>query len=73
MANELTSRIFNYFGGREEILRFVKDEEGNIVDNNINQALTLLQEADIITIDENAENKSMRKIYLQYYFTIKTI
>lgn len=71
LANELTSKIFNYFGGREEILRFVKDEEGNIVDNNINQALTLLQEADIITIEENAENKSMRKIYLQYYYDLE--
>lgn len=69
-SNELTGYIFDEFGGKENILEIYYDNEGNMVGNNIQQAINLLKQQNIITI-EASNIKSERKVYLNTYYNLE--
>lgn len=69
-SGELTSYIFDEFGGKENILEVYTDEEGNITGNNIGQAISELQKKHIIILEET-DNKSTRKIYLKEFYDLE--
>lgn len=69
-SGELTSFIFEEFGGKENILEVYKDENGNIIGNNINEAIKGLKDNGIIQIEEN-ESKSQRRVYLTKYYRLE--
>ena len=69
-SNELTMKIFNELGGKENIIEYYKDEEGNIVDNNVKKAIQELINEETIVLQDN-ENRSQRKIYLKKYYELE--
>lgn len=69
-SGELTSFIFEEFGGKENILEVYKDENNNIIGNNINEAIKGLKDNGIIQIEEN-ESKSQRRVYLTKYYRLE--
>lgn len=69
-SGQLTSFIFEEFGGKENILEIYKDDEGNITGNNISDAIEDLKAKGIIQVEEN-ESKSQRKVYLQKYYKLE--
>ena len=69
-SEELTSFIFEEFGGKENILEVYKDENDNIIGNNINEAIKGLKDNGIIQIEEN-ESKSQRRVYLTKYYRLE--
>lgn len=69
-SGELTSYIFEEFGGKENILDVYLDEDGNVTGNNINEAITTLQNKNIIVV-EDTENKSKRRVYLKEYYQLE--
>ena len=69
-SGELTSFIFEEFGGKENILEVYKDENDNIIGNNINEAIKGLKDNGIIQIEEN-ESKSQRRVYLTKYYRLE--
>lgn len=69
-AGETLVNIYTFFGGANEILEEYHDEDGNLVDTNINMAMTTLQNEKVITIEDN-ENKSRRRIYLSKYYILE--
>ena len=69
-SGELTSYIFDQFGGKDNILEIYYDENDNVVGNNIGTAIDDLIEKDILRIDNN-ESKSMRKVYLKKYWELE--
>ena len=62
-AGELLLGIYDYFGGKEEIMEEYTDEDGNVTGNNISEAMKSLI-ADEIIIIEDGENKSRRRVCL---------
>lgn len=69
-ARELMTDIYNEFEGRENIYEDIVDEDGNVVNNNINMSLQSLQDKAIITIEENI-NKGQRRVYLTSYYNLE--
>lgn len=69
-SGELTSFIFEEFGGKENILEVYKDENDNIIGNNINEAIKGLKDNGVIQIEEN-ESKSQRRVYLTKYYRLE--
>jgi exodeoxyribonuclease V alpha subunit len=69
-SGELTSYIFDEFGGKESILDVYLDEEGNVTGNNISDAITGLQVKGVIVV-EDTENKSLRRVYLKEYYQLE--
>lgn len=69
-SGELTSFIFEEFDGKENILEVYKDENDNIIGNNINEAIKGLKDNGIIQIEEN-ESKSQRRVYLTKYYRLE--
>lgn len=69
-ASELTEEIFSEFGGKEEIMEFYYDEEGKVIDNNINQALTQLISAGMVVKEEEGD-KMHRRVYLRKYYELE--
>lgn len=69
-ASDLTAEIFYQFDGKENILETYTDENGEIVDNNINQAIHQMQEEGIIVLEEN-ESRLKRRIYLKKYYELE--
>ena len=69
-SGELTSFIFEEFGGKENILEIYKDENDNVIGNNINEAIEGLKDNGIIQIEEN-ESKSQRRVYLTKYYRLE--
>lgn len=69
-AYQLTEEIFTQFGSKDEILENYYDEEGNVVDNNINQAMDQLVKSGII-IKETEGDKLNRRIYLKKYYNME--
>ena len=70
-SGELTSLIFEEFGGKEAILEIYRDENGNITGNNINAAIDNLKSRNILVVEENAENKISRRVYLKKYYDLE--
>ena len=69
-SNELTMEIFNELGGKENIIEYYKDEDGNIVDNNIGRAIQeFINEGEIVLQDN--ENRAQRRIYLKKYYELE--
>lgn len=66
----LTSYVFEEFGGRDNILETYLDEEGNVVGNNINDAINSLKENNIIEVEDN-EIKSQRRVYLKEFYDLE--
>lgn len=66
----LTSYIFEEFGGKDNILETYLDEEGNVVGNNINDAINSLKEKNIIEVEDN-EIKSQRRVYLKEFYDLE--
>lgn len=69
-SGELTSFVFEEFGGKENILEVYKDENDNIIGNNINEAIKGLKDNGIIQIEEN-DSKSQRRVYLTKYYRLE--
>ena len=69
-APNLTANIFAQFGGRDEIMEIYKDEEGNIIGNNISEAIEFLCEDGLLVVEEN-EDKAKRKVYLKKYYELE--
>ena len=69
-AGELMLEVYNYFGGKDNIVDYYFDDDGNITGNNLAQAITELVEEEKIAIEEN-ENKSRRRVYLLKYYILE--
>ena len=69
-SGELTSYIFEEFGGKENILEVYVDDSGVTVGNNIGQAIEDLQKKDIIVV-EDSDNKSARRVYLKEFYDLE--
>lgn len=69
-ARELLLDIYDEFEGKENIYEDIKDEDGNVVNNNINLALQNLIKQDVIEVEDN-ENKAKRRIYLKDYYELE--
>ena len=69
-SGQLTSFIFDEFGGKENIFEVYRDEEGNITGNNISDAIEDLKNKRIIQI-EDSEPRSQRRAYLQKYYQLE--
>ena len=69
-AGELTNMIFTELGSRREIFREYTDEDGNVIDNNINKALKRMQDKNLVVVEE-ATAKSERRVYLSYYYNLE--
>lgn len=69
-SGELTSYIFEEFGGRDNILEVYLDDEGNVIGNNINDAIDSLKENNIIEVEDN-DIKSKRRVYLKKYYDLE--
>lgn len=69
-SGELTSYIFEEFGGRENILEVYTDEEGNVIGNNINTAIEELKDTGILVVEEN-DKKVARRVYLTKYYKLE--
>lgn len=69
-SGQLTSFIFEEFGGKENILDVYKDEEGNVIGNNISEAIEDLKNKEIIQVEEN-DSRSQRRVYLQKYYQLE--
>lgn len=69
-SGELTSYIFDEFGGKDNILEVYLDKDDNVIGNNINDAINSLKENNIIAVEEN-ENKSQRRVYLKEYYNLE--
>ena len=70
-SGELTSLIFEEFGGKDAILEIYRDESGNVTGNNINEAIEKLKEKDILVVEENNINKTSRRVYLKKYYNLE--
>lgn len=70
-SGELTSLIFEEFGGKDAILEVYRDESGNITGNNINEAIEKLKEKNILVVEENNINKTSRRVYLKKYYNLE--
>lgn len=69
-ARDLLYEIYDTFDGKENILVNITDEQGNVIGNNISQALKELEEKHIIAIDES-EIKGNRRVYLTKYYNLE--
>lgn len=69
-SNELTMEIFNEMGGKENILEVYKDENGNVINNNVGLAIQEMVDDGEIVLEDN-ENRAMRKIYLKKYYVLE--
>lgn len=69
-SGELTSHIFEEFGGKDNILDIYLDQSGKVVGNNINDAINSLKEEGIIVVEDN-EEKSKRRVYLKKYYNLE--
>lgn len=70
-SGELTSLIFEEFGGKEAILEVYRDDDGNITGNNINAAIETLKNQNILVVEENAKDKISRRVYLKKYYELE--
>lgn len=70
-AIELIQDIYNNFDGKANIYEDILDENGNVVNNNINISLENLQKEKIIIIEDN-EKKAKRRIYLREYYYLES-
>lgn len=71
-ASELTSNLFYYFEGRENIEEVYYDDEGNVTGNNILEAMDKLRNQGIICLEEREDgNKSRRRVYLRKYWELE--
>ena len=69
-AGELTNLIFTELGSRKEVFRNIYNAEGEIIDNNINKALTILQEDKEVVV-KDASVKAERRVFLSYYYDLE--
>lgn len=72
-ADELTEYIFDEFGGRDEILEYYYDDDGNIIGNNIGDAIEELIQKQILIVEKEKEgtSKSGRRVYLKKYYNLE--
>lgn len=69
-ADELTEYIYEELGGKDEVLEFYYDDNGNRVGNNIGDAINELKKDNILILEDN-ENKSERRVYLVKYYELE--
>ena len=69
-SSELTTAIYNFFEGKENILVVRTDEEGNVVGNNIGDAINQLVKDGVIGIEDNV-NRSRRRVYSMKYYNLE--
>jgi exodeoxyribonuclease V alpha subunit len=69
-SSDLTSYIYEEFDGKENILDVYLDEDGNVIGNNISEAISSLQTEGIITV-EDSETKSSRRVFLNKYYKLE--
>ena len=69
-SSELTTAIYNFFEGKENILVVRTDNEGNVVGNNIGDAINQLVKDGIIGIEDNV-NRSRRRVYSMKYYNLE--
>ena len=71
-ASELMSNLYNFFEGKDNIKVNYYDDEGNIIGNNISEAIEKLKQDNIICVEEREDkNKSRRRIYLKKYWDLE--
>lgn len=72
-SGDLTSLIFEEFGGKDNILEVYKDNNGNIVGNNINDAIEKLREKNILIVEDNngKVSRTSRRVYLRKYYELE--
>ena len=69
-AGELTTNIFNGLNGKDECYENYLDSEGNIIGNNLQDAIQELIDEKVIGIEGN-ENRSRRRVYLMKYYNLE--
>lgn len=69
-SSELTTAIYNFFEGKENILVVRTDNEGNVVGNNIGDAINQLVKDGVIGIEDNV-NRSRRRVYSMKYYNLE--
>lgn len=69
-AKELVLDIYNYFGGKEEIIETIYDDEGNMISSNLQTAIKALVDSGKVIVEEG-EDKTQRRIYLKYYYQLE--
>lgn len=69
-ASDLTAEIFYQFDGKENILEVYRDENNEIIDNNINKAIQELQEEGKLILEDN-EIRIKRRVYLKKYYDLE--
>lgn len=69
-ASQLTEDIFTEFGGKDEIMENYYNEDGEIIGNNINQAMEQLVNSGLVVKEEEGE-KMYRRIYLKKYYELE--
>lgn len=68
-ANQLITNIYEFFGGKEEILDVITLEDG-MQQSNIGMAMKNLQESLIVEV-EDGENKAERRVYLRSIYELE--
>lgn len=69
-ASQLTEDIFTEFGGKDEIMEVYYDEDGEVIGNNISQAMEQLVSSGLVIKEEEGE-KMYRRIYLKKYYELE--
>lgn len=69
-ASQLTEDIFTEFGGKDEIMEVYYDEDGEVIGNNISQAMEQLVRSGLVIKEEEGE-KMFRRIYLKKYYDLE--
>jgi len=72
LAGELTDYIFEELGGRDEVLEIYYDNNGNIIGNNLAEAIDELIKNNVLVLEnDNNISKSERRIYLKKYYNLE--
>lgn len=69
-STDLLVEIYETFEGKENILKVYTDEAGNVIGNNIKDAIDGLIEQGVLVL-EDSENRSERRIYLKKYYELE--
>lgn len=69
-ATELLANIYNAFGGKDNIVEIYRNENGDIIGNNVQTAIQELQDNKIIVLEDNI-NKAKRRVYLLKYYNLE--
>ena len=68
-AIDVLRAVYDYFGGKDEILETITTPEGDSI-SNVGYAIKLLQERGQLVV-EDGENKARRRVYLTRYYNLE--